>query len=52
MILHADLPEDLAAIPAGHGKLQRVMVGVLLRGAGTDVTLDGDKFVRKAKHGV
>lgn len=30
MVLHADLPEDLTAVPAGHGKLQRVVVGVLL----------------------
>lgn len=30
MILDADLPENLTAIPAAHGELQRVMVGILL----------------------
>lgn len=30
MVLHADLPEDLTAVSAGHGELQRVVVGVLL----------------------
>lgn len=30
VVLHADLPEDLTAISAGHGELQRVVVGVLL----------------------
>lgn len=33
VVLHADLPEDLAAVSAGHGELQRVVVGVLLRDA-------------------
>lgn len=30
VVLHADLPEDLTAIPAGHGELQRVVVCALL----------------------
>lgn len=30
VVLHADLPEDLTAVSAGHGELQRVVVGVLL----------------------
>lgn len=32
MVLDTDLPENLTAVPAGHGKLQRVMVGILLGG--------------------
>lgn len=31
VVLHADLPEHLAAVPAGHGELQRVMVSALLQ---------------------
>lgn len=34
VVLHTDLPEDLAAVPAGHGKLQRVVMGIHLRDAG------------------
>lgn len=30
VILHTDLPEDLAAVPAGHGELQGVVMRVLL----------------------
>lgn len=30
VVLHADLPEDLTAVSAGHGELQCVVVGVLL----------------------
>lgn len=30
VVLDADLPEDLTAVSAGHGELQRVVVGVLL----------------------
>lgn len=30
VVFDADLPEYLAAVPAGHGELQRVVVGVLL----------------------
>lgn len=29
VVLHADLPEDLAAVPAGHEELQRVLVRTL-----------------------
>lgn len=36
MILNADLPKDLTAIPAGHGELQRVVVGVLLQDTQAD----------------
>lgn len=43
MILHADLPEDLAAVPAGHGELQRV-VGVLLQDEQADVSMDADQM--------
>lgn len=43
VILDADLPEDLAAIPAGHGKLQRVVVGILLEDADADVSMDDGK---------
>lgn len=34
VVLHTDLPEDLAAVAAGHGELQRVVVGVLLEWVG------------------
>lgn len=30
MVLHTDLPEDLTAVPAGHDKLQRVVMRTLL----------------------
>ena len=30
VVLNADLPEYLAAVSAGHGELQRVVMGVLL----------------------
>lgn len=44
MILHADLPEDLAAVPARHRELQRVVVSVLLQDAEADVSMDRDKM--------
>lgn len=53
MILHADLPEDLAAVPAGHGELQRVVVGVLLEDAAADISMDEGKKrcrAREMKH--
>lgn len=31
VILYTDLPEYFTAVPAGHGKLQRIMVGILCR---------------------
>lgn len=43
VILHADLPEDLTAIPAGHGELQRVVVGVLLKDEEADLSIDAGK---------
>lgn len=43
MILYTDLPEDLAAIPAGHGKLQRVVVGILLEDAEADISMDAGR---------
>lgn len=44
MILDADLPEDLTAIPAGHGELQRVMVlGGLLEDTEAHMSLHGGK---------
>lgn len=43
MILHTDLPEDLAAVPAGHGELQRVMVGALLQDKGEYVSINSRK---------
>lgn len=47
MILYADLPEDLTAVPAGHGKLQRVMVGILLQDAG-QISVWMEKDFKKA----
>lgn len=43
MVLDADLPEDLAAVSAGHGELQRVVVGVLLY----DINAKGQSGCRK-----
>lgn len=43
MILYTDFPEDLTAIPAGHGKLQRVVVGILLEDAEADIRMGGGK---------
>lgn len=43
VVLHADLPEDLAAVPAGHGELQRVVVGILLEDAEADISMDAGK---------
>lgn len=40
VVLHTDLPEDLAAVPAGHGKLQRVVMGIHLQDA--DTSMDAD----------
>lgn len=40
VVLHTDLPEDLAAVPAGHGKLQRVVMGIHLKDA--DISMDED----------
>ena len=45
MILHADLPEDLTAIPAGHGELQRVVVSVLLEDEKADLSMDAGKNI-------
>ncbi len=46
MILYTDLPEDLAAIPAGHGELQRVVVGILLEDAEADISMDAGRARR------
>lgn len=37
VVLHTDLPEDLAAVPAGHGELQRVVMGIHLGDADESV---------------
>lgn len=47
VVLHADLPEDLTAIPAGHGELQRVVVGALLHDKG----VEGESGRRKQQTG-
>lgn len=47
VVLHADLPEDLAAIPAGHGELQRVVVGALLH----DNRVEGESGRRRQQTG-
>lgn len=49
VILHADLPEDLTAIPAGHGELQRVVVGVLLVEEETNLSIDAGRRTDCAK---
>lgn len=47
VILYTDFPEDLTAIPAGHGKLQRVVVGILLEDAEADIRMGGGKKINK-----
>lgn len=44
MVLHADLPEDLAAISAGHSELQRVVMGILLRDKEADIRMDAGQI--------
>lgn len=51
VVLYADLPEDLTAIPAGHGELQRVVVGALLEDAEAGVRTDGGTKRRNKRRG-